>query len=65
METLSLSRLLHNVLYKLWFINKMKFHDAVKVNELDIHVSIYIDLKKIMLSGKILPKDTNTMIALT
>lgn len=48
MTKLSLNRLL----YKVWFIHKMKFPVAVKVNELDIHVSIYINLKMIMLSGK-------------
>ena len=28
------------VLYKLWFIHKMKCHTAIKIDELEIHVSI-------------------------
>ena len=42
----------------------MKFPDAIKVNELDIHVSIHINLKMIMLTGKILLKDTYDIIVL-
>lgn len=52
-------------LYKLWFSHKMKCRNTIKMDELDKHVSVSINPRKIRLSRKMLPKDTyNMMIAL-
>lgn len=40
----------------------MKCYNVIKVSELDIYVLIFLNFKKIMLSGKILLKDIYNII---